>query len=71
MVMTTKLLVRKEKGPCPRAATTLRKTSKAKLRSEDHEGATKACRDTDVHDDDGGNPAAEATNEAGINSKGC
>ena len=38
---------------------------------EDQEGASKACRDTDVHDDDGGNPAAEATNEAGINSKGC
>ena len=34
MVMTTKLLVRKEKGPCPRAATTLRKTSKAKLRTK-------------------------------------
>ena len=38
---------------------------------EDHEGATKACRDTDVHGDDGGNPAAEATDETGKNSKGC
>ena len=38
---------------------------------EDQEGATKACRDTDIHDDDGGNPADEATDETGKNSKGC
>ena len=33
-MMTTKLPVRKEKGPRPRAATTLRKTSQAKLRTK-------------------------------------
>ena len=61
-MMTTKLLVRKEKGPCPRAATTLRKTSKAKLRTK--KGPPKLVETQMSTTMMGGNPAAEATNEA-------